>query len=156
MDSRARWTAIGIAGVGMGLLGTLPLLNFVNCILCIWCWLGGALAVVLYRRSQPGQPIISTGQGAGLGALAGLVGAIVGGITYYLTASLSEPLMTSMMKAFNMTLPVGMQNPGSAFGGALFWLVVDLVLYPSFGALGGLIAANLLKPKPADPTAGHA
>lgn len=156
MDARARWTAIGIAGVGMGLLGNLPLLNFVNCILCIWAWLGGAMAVVLYRRSQAGTPVVSTGQGAGLGALAGLVGAIVGVITYLLTASLSAPLMTSMMQTLNMNLPTGMQNPGSVLGWALILLVIDLVLYPLFGGLGGLITANILKPKPADPTAGHA
>ena len=154
MDTRARWTSIGIAGVVMGLLGNLPVLNLVNCILCVWVWLGGGLAVVLYRRSHPGEPSVTGGPGAGLGALAGVVGALFGAIVYFLTASLSEPIMLAVMKALNVNLPVGVQNPGSALGGTFFWLVVDLVLYPLFGALGGLVTASLGAPKPVDPTTG--
>ncbi len=154
MDTRARWTAIGIAGVAMALLGNLPLVNFFNCILCMWVWLGGALAVILYRRAQPGQAL-TAGQGAGLGALAGLVGALVGFVVYYLTASVSAPLMDGLAKALNINLPtpISAQDPSSAIGGALFFLAVDLILYPGFGALGGLIAANMNAPKVVDPTA---
>ena len=154
MDSRARWTAVGIAGVAMALLGNLPLVNLVNCILCLWVWLGGALAVILYRRAQPGATL-TAGQGAGLGAMAGLVGALLGAVVYFLTASISAPIMEGLMRTFNMNLPtpIAAQDPASAIGGTLAFLVLDLILYPGFGALGGLITANMGQPKVADPTA---
>jgi hypothetical protein len=147
MNTRsALWTVL-IAGAAMGLLGNLPLINLVNCILCLWVWLGGALAVLLYRRFQPTGPSPSTGQGAALGALSGVVGAVIGAGVYYLTASLSTPIMNSLAQTLNIQgeLPFGTQNPGSALGGMLVFLAFDIVLYPLFGALGGLITANLIK-----------
>ncbi len=155
MNQTSAVKAIVIAGVGMALLGNLPLVNFVNCVLCIWVWLGGGLAVYLYNRFQGGQAPATTGQAAGLGALAGVVGALVGAVVYYLTASLSAPLMAQLLQALNVQsdLSIGTQNPGSALGGSLFWLVLDIVLYPGFGALGGLVTANLLKRRSANPPA---
>jgi hypothetical protein len=82
MNTRSALWAVLIAGVVMALLGNLPLLNLVNCILCLWAWLGGALAVFVYRRFQRGQPGPTAGQGAGLGALSGLVGALTGAAVY--------------------------------------------------------------------------
>ncbi len=35
MNQRSAVNAVVIAGVGMALLGNLPLLNIVNCVLCI-------------------------------------------------------------------------------------------------------------------------
>ncbi len=150
MNSRSLWPSVLIAGAAMGLLGNLPLLNFVNCILCIWAWLGGALAVVLYRRYQKGQAAATTGQAAGLGAIAGVVGALIGFVVYFATASISAPLMDAVARALNVQsdLQLGTQNPGSALGGALFFMAVDLVLYPLFGALGGLVTATIIN-KPA-------
>ena len=151
MNTRSALWAILIGGAAMGLLGSLPLINLVNCILCAWVWLGGALAVLVYRRFQRGQPGPTTGQGAGLGALSGVVGALIGAAVYYLTASLSAPIMISLAQALKVEgdLPFGTQDPGSALGGMLFFLVLDIVLYPLFGALGGFITANLTKDRPA-------
>ncbi len=52
--------------------------------------------------------------------------------------------MSSLAQALKVEgdLPFGTQNPGSALGGMLFFLVFDIVLYPLFGALGGLITAK--------------
>ncbi len=55
MNQRSAVNAVIIAGVGMALLGNLPLLNIVNCVLCVWVWLGGGLAVYLYDRFQGGS-----------------------------------------------------------------------------------------------------
>lgn len=147
MNSRsAMWTVL-IAGAAIGLLGNLPVLSLVNCILCVWVWLGGALAVYVYRRFQSGQPGPTPGQGAALGAVAGVVGALIGAVVYFLTASLSAPIMDSLVQALKVEgdLPFGAQNPGSALGGTLFFLAVDIVLYPLFGALGGLVMANITR-----------
>ena len=149
MNSRAALWPVLIAGAAMGLLGNLPLLNLVNCILCLWVWLGGGAAVLLYRRFQPGGPGPTPGQGAALGALSGVVGALIGAVVYYLTASLSRPIMNSLAQALSVDVPFGTQESGSALGGMLVFLAFDIVLYPLFAALGGLITVNLTKPKAA-------
>jgi hypothetical protein len=147
MNTRSFLFATLIAGAAMGLLGNLPVLNLVNCLLCVWVWLGGALAVILYRRFQGGAPIPTAGQGAGLGAVAGLIGAVVGFGVYLLTAAITAPIMQGLIRALEVEGGLFPQplDSGGALGGALFFLLVDLGLYPLFGALGGLITANMLK-----------
>jgi hypothetical protein len=157
MNTRSFLFATLIAGAAMGLLGNLPVLNLVNCLLCIWVWLGGALAVILYRRFQGGAPIPTPGQGAGLGALAGLIGAVVGFGVYLLTAAVTAPIMEGLIRALQVQGDLFPQpiDSGGTLGGALFFLLVDLGLYPLFGALGGLITANMVKSRemrPAQPT----
>ena len=145
MNTRSFTFAVLMAGVVMALLGNLPILNLVNCILCLWVWLSGALAVILYRRFQHGQPGPTGGQGAGLGAVAGLVGALVGFGVFVLTSAITTPILQSLARALSVEgdLPPQMMDGGGTFGGALFFLVINIVLYPLFGALGGLITANL-------------
>jgi hypothetical protein len=147
MNTRSFVFATLIAGAAMGLLGNLPVLNLVNCLLCLWVWLGGALAVILYRRFQGGAYIPTPGQGAGLGAVAGLIGAVIGFGVYLLTAAITTPIMESLIRVLDVEGGVVPQplNSGGALGGALFFLLIDLGLYPLFGALSGLITANMLK-----------
>ncbi len=148
MNTRAFLLAVLIAGVVIGFLGNLPILNLINCALCVWVWLGGALAVLLYRRLQHGRPTtVTTGQGAGLGALAGLIGAVIGVFVFLVTSPLSIPLMNAL--ALNLgvqgDMPFRSSTIGEIVATAFIFLVVDAVLYPLFGALGGVIAAALTK-----------
>jgi hypothetical protein len=147
MNKRSFLFATLIAGAAMGLLGNLPVLNLINCLLCIWVWLGGALAVILYRKFQAGASIPTPWQGAGLGAVAGLIGAVVGFGVYLLTAAITAPIMEGLIRALELQgdLPPQAIDSGGTLGGAIFFLLVDLVLYPLFGALGGLITANVAK-----------
>ena len=43
MNTRAFWLSTLIAGAAIAVFGNLPLLNIVNCALCVWVWIGGAL-----------------------------------------------------------------------------------------------------------------
>jgi len=54
MNTRSFVLSVLIAGVVIGFLANLPILNLINCALCIWVWLGGILAVFLYRRFAGG------------------------------------------------------------------------------------------------------
>ncbi|HET6845827.1 MAG TPA: hypothetical protein VFH29_03275 [Anaerolineales bacterium] len=145
MNTRSFTLSVLIAGVVMALLGNLPLVNLVNCILCVWVWLSGALAVILYRRFQHGQAVVTAGQGAGLGAVAGVIGAVVGFGVFLLTSAVTTPIMEGLMRTLQAQgdLPPQMIDQGGTFGGALFFLLIDIALYPLFGALGGLITANM-------------
>lgn len=156
MNTRSFLLSSLIAGAAIGLLGSLPVLNFVNCLLCIWVWGGGLLAVYVYRRFQPGQPALSPAQGAGLGAVAGLVGAGIGAVVFLLTSSLSLPLMQGLARMLQVEGDLPFQSGGftNTLISTLIFLVIDLVLYPLFGALGGLIGASVFKTRPGAGSAG--
>jgi hypothetical protein len=138
----------------IGLFGSLPLLNLVNCILCLWVWLGGILAVFLYRRYQRGGPGLSIAQGAGLGAVAGLIGALVGFVVFAITSSLSMPLLNSLAQALQIEgdMPFQSGGIGAVVTQAVFFLILDLVLYPIFGAVGGLLATGVFWKEPQAPS----
>jgi hypothetical protein len=155
MNTRALLLSALIAGLVMALLSNIPVLNFVNCILCGWVWLSGIFAVYLYRRFAAPNMNLSNGQGLAVGALAGVVGAIIGSIV---GAIFSSILGAGMASAFSLLA----SQPGfesyapylrtmSGGGGfSLFTLGCDLVFYVIFGAIGGLIATALIwKPQPA-------
>jgi hypothetical protein len=149
MNTRSFFLSALIAGVIMGLLGNLPVLNLVNCIFCLWIWLGGILSVYLYRRFQPGGQGLSGAQGAGLGAVSGLIGALVGLVVYALTSFISIPMMDSALRALQVDGDLPFQSGGlwtvAAWG--FFILIIDAILYPIFGAIGGLIAASVFGKK---------
>jgi hypothetical protein len=62
-----------IAGVFMPLFSQLPVLNMVNCIPCGWIWVGGIVAVGLYRWLTE-EPVVAS-EGAILGIFTGIVAA---------------------------------------------------------------------------------
>jgi hypothetical protein len=150
MNTRSFILSALIAGALIGFFGNLPLLNLINCILCLWVWLGGILAVYLYRRYQRGGPGLSIAQGAGLGALSGLIGALVGTVVFAITNSLSMPLFNSLARALQIEgdLPLQSGDIGTFIAQVIFFLIIDLVLYPIFGAIGGLLAAGVFWKEP--------
>lgn len=155
MNTRSFILSILIAGLITGVLGNLPVLNLINCFLCIFVWFGGFLAVIFYNRFQRGGPVATPGLGAGLGALTGLVGAVIGVVVYAITSSLSIPLFASLARF----LQVEGDFPAMGLGiremlvTAFIFLILDLILYPIFGALGGLITASIIKEPAAYPPA---
>ena len=142
MNSRSFFLSALIAGVVIGLLGNLPVLNLINCFLCIWVWVGGILAVFLYRRFEHGGPGLTGGQGAGLGALSGLIGAFVGVVVYALTSFISMPLFNNLARSFDIQgdLPWDAGGFPEIIASAFFFLVVNAILYPLFGAISGFVA----------------
>ena len=153
MNSRSFILSALIAGAVIGLFGNLPLLNLVNCFLCVFAWIGGALAVFLYRRFQHGGPDLTTGQGAGLGAVSGLIGAVFGVVVYLVTSSLSTPLFNSLYRAFDPTgeLPLQSSIGGTLISAAVFFFL-DAILYTAFSALSAFITTSLLTKKTQNQT----
>jgi hypothetical protein len=96
-----------IAGVLVGILSALPLINAVNCLCCAWVIAGGVLAAHLYVRSSP--IAVTLGRGVVLGLLTGVIGAIVDtlfSIPLYLmmagNVSFSEQLREALDQVPNM------------------------------------------------------
>ncbi len=156
MNTRSFLLSSLIAGLVIGLLGNLPVLNLVNCLLCVWVWVGGLFAVRVYGRYERGQPDLTLAQGAGLGALSGLIGALFGTLVLLGTSSLTLPVMRALARALQIegNLPFGTGGFAETLTSALIFLVVDIVLYPLFGAVGGVIGVSVLKAKPGAGGAG--
>lgn len=150
MNTRAFLLSTLIAGALMGLLANLPVLNLINCCLCIWIWLGGALVVILYRQFHPEGVGATVGQGALLGIVAGLIAAVVGAVVFTVTAPISMPLFNNLARSLQIQgdLPFRSNNFGDILGASVIFFLMNVVLYPLFGALGAIIAASLMK-KPA-------
>ena len=136
MNTRSLFLSALIAGVVIGLLGNLPILNIINCFLCIWVWVGAFLAVMLYRRYEPGVSL-TTGQGAGIGALAGLVGACVGVLINLLTSFISTPVYDSIARFFDVDMPFRGGDLIGALISAFFFFALDVVFYRSSALSAG-------------------
>lgn len=147
MNTRTFLYSALLAGVVIGVLGNLPILNLINCFLCVWVWLGGFLAVYLYQRLEHGVTSLTPAQGAGSGALAGLVGAGVGMVVYALTSLISMPIFASFARFMQVEgdLPFDRLDPAAIAGSTFFFFVLDALLYPLFGAVSGFITASLRK-----------
>jgi hypothetical protein len=142
LNSRSLLYSGLIAGVAMGILSHIPLINCLNCLLLAWVWGGGIGAVYLYRRYEK-NPTLSSTQGLVLGAAAGVVGAIVGGIASILLGGLGA--------AFSQAVDNFVGNNGSAITGfflssgfSILRIIRDIVIYGIVGAIGGLIATALI------------
>jgi len=146
MNGRSFFLSSLVAGAVMGLLANLPLLNLINCFLCVWIWVGGFLAVILYRRFQHDGPGLSAGQGAGLGAVSGLIGAFVGLVVFILTGFLSTPLFAGLARLLQVKGDLPFQSGGfaSIISTAFFFFILNIFLYPLFGAISALIAASTI------------
>lgn len=153
MNSRSFFLSAILGGIIIGLLGNLPVLNLINCVLCLWVWVGGALTILIYRAFQHGTMDLTTGQGAGLGALAGLFGAFFGVIVYLLTSFISRPIFAELARNLDIQGDLSFRTGDfrSVLISSFFFFAIDLIAYPLFGALSGLIATSLMgrgeKPK---------
>jgi hypothetical protein len=146
MNTRAFILSALIAGAVMALLGNLPIINFFNCVLCMWVWLSSILAVFLYRRFATADPTLSMGQSAGLGAVSGVIGALIGaGISAIFTSSGMAGGLDALKSQPALAPYVDMIT---SKGFTFISLIIDLVLYSAFGALGGIIATGLIWKKP--------
>ena len=158
-----------LAGVAIGVLSALPVVNIANFCCCAWVVLGGGMATYLLQQNHPAP--VSTSDGAIVGLMAGAIGAVVGSIlaipiTLALGPFQSEVLDRVLSGTQDMPPEVrsifeqmrGGMGTGVMVGAAfLFTLVFSLFFYSVFGLLGGLIAAVIFRknvPPPPPPPVG--
>jgi hypothetical protein len=139
-----------IGGVVVGLLSTIPFVNFVNACCCLWAILGGALASYLYIKSS--ETPVRGGDGAILGALAGVVGGLIyivlgiplsillsgtmNGILIGLVERI-DPTQAEMMRQI-------MQADQSVLG-AIVGGIVSAALLVVFSTIGGLLGVPIFE-----------
>ena len=81
-----------------------------------------------------------------MGALSGLIGAFVGVTVFALTSFISMPLFANLARSLQIEgdLPFQSVDSSSIIVLTLIFFIVDVVLYPLFGALSGLITASIV------------
>ena len=159
-----------LAGVAIGVLSALPVVNLANFCCCAWVVAGGALAAYLMQQNLPAP--LSTGDGAIVGLMAGAIGALVGAvlsipISLALGPFESEMLDRILAGAQEMPPEVrsifeqmrGGMGTGMMIGAAfLFSLMFSLFFYSIFGVLGGILGTVMFRknvpPPPPPPPAG--
>ncbi|MDZ7261995.1 MAG: hypothetical protein ONB05_07815 [candidate division KSB1 bacterium] len=142
-----------IGGAFIGIVSSVPVLNFVNCFCCAGVIAGGVLAVYMYNRNLSQEITLTNSDGVLLGLLAGVFGAIIGGILQtLLNTNLQHALERIMEYSENMppeTEELLRRLEELEFGPAFFMimLMIGLVIDAIFGIIGGLIGVAIFKKK---------
>lgn len=140
-----------VGGAVAGVLSAMPIVQYGNCIFCLWMLLGAGLAVMLVQNKAQ---TVDTSEGAIIGALAGVVCAVIHGAGW---GAIMALFGASMIPAAARG-EIG-NDQALASGGMLAAIVVGafvlmLIIYPLFGALGGLFGALIFKPTLPPPGEG--
>ncbi len=122
---------------------SIPVVNFLVCLVCLPLWGGPLLATWIYKRQNGTMPMnhaIVIGIVAGVFAaiLSFLVGLAVGPAT---TAALMNLLQQYMPAG---SAPISPVSASPTLGSLLFGVLMDAI----FGLIGGLIGGSLFKDKP--------
>jgi hypothetical protein len=141
MNTKNLWIASLAGAVLTTLVSNLPLVGFVNCLLCGGFWGSAIFAVWLYRRlSGP----VTIRQGVNIGLLTGLLAGVLGfGLSFAGLAGV-QGLLNGAQKILPADATKGMADlPGWA---ALPLNFVGVLFNIGFGALGGWIGGILFNP----------
>jgi hypothetical protein len=154
MDNKIKPAVIG--GVLLGLLSSIPFVNWVNACCCLWAIVGGILASYLYVKNSPTPA--NAGDGAILGAIAGIVGGLISLIIGIPLAIASSSLMQGMLLSWIESMdPQQAQMfrtqlaAGSTVSGAIVNGLIQAVLLFVFAIIGGLIGIPLFEKRKGGP-----
>jgi hypothetical protein len=144
MNTRNLWIACVSGAVLTTLVSNLPILQFVNCLLCAGFWGCAIFAVWLYRRLS-GTP--TARQAAGIGALTGLLAGVLGFVLSFAGFSGAQGFLNTVSQFGGPDAVKGMQDI-PAWGGIIFNLI-GVLFNVGFGTLGGLIGGAIFKSREA-------
>lgn len=149
-----------IGGGVIGLLSAVPIINFGNCLCCMWVLLGGFLAAYFYQKEFPEGVPFQSADGVLVGLLAGVFGALFGTFLNYFFVAVTgmeygRDFFEGIMESGDIPVEVedlvgglfedGFLSPFFVFIQLLFSIVIDGL----FGLIGGAIGASVFKKKKA-------
>ena len=141
MNTKNLWIA-SLSGAAVSLLASnLPLIGFVNCVLCGAFWGSAIFAVWLYRRLSG---TVSIRQGVNIGLLTGLLAGLIGfGLSFAGLAGAQ-----GFLKGAQQFLPADATQGMDALPawGAWIFNFLGVLFNVGFGALGGWIGGMLFNP----------
>jgi NADPH-dependent curcumin reductase CurA len=128
-------------GLISALLSNIPFVNWVNCLCCAGLWMGGILAVWVYRQVAGS---VTPVQGLVVGAAAGLVAGVCG----FFVGLIGIAGMQAMIANLQNQLPREVSNPQLISGiGSMLFNVIGIGVDIFFGAVGGLIGGLIFQKK---------
>jgi hypothetical protein len=169
LDKPSKQRPILFGGLLIAAVSSLPGLSLINCCCCAGIIFGGAFSTWLYQKDfRPEHPPLESSDALMVGLLAGLVGAagatfltvlfalVVGPIESELVASFMERVLDQLVEngsiPSNVADDVMQQMQDSmdnalSFGGLMASFFFNVIIFPIFGMLGGLIGYGLFRPK---------
>jgi hypothetical protein len=142
-----------IGGAVAGVLSGMPI---INCLCCLWIIGGGVLAA--YFLTKESSVALTAGDGAIVGIFSGIIAAFVEIVVDIPFRAVNEKIIRGMMDRFSQyyeDMPSGWESwmERGDFEGTVIWsvlgLVVSIVIFSAFGALGGIIGISLFGKKKA-------
>jgi hypothetical protein len=164
MNRKNMWKPAAIGGILLGVLSSMPYINYLNLACCAWVIGGGVLAAYLYVKESPAM--VTLGQGVILGLLTGVIGTVIVGLFYIplLLMSSSDSLgFAEQLRKMMDQLPWATNEDRQAFieltsrkgfvtilyiASMVFQLAIDCLMSMLGGTLG---VAIFEKRKPGDP-----
>jgi hypothetical protein len=141
MNIKSLWIAI-LSGAGLSLLvSNLPIIGFVNCLLCSGFWGSSIFAVWLYRRLGN---TLSVNQGVRIGILSGLIAGVLGFALSFVGLAGAQGFLNTAQQWLPADATQGM-NDIPAWGAYIFNFM-GVLFNVGFGALGGWIGAIIFDP----------
>jgi hypothetical protein len=144
MNSKNLWIASLAGAVLTTLVSNLPLVGFVNCLLCAGFWGSAIGAVWLYRRLGS---TLTVRQGVTVGALTGLCAGVLGFLLGFLGLAGMQGLMNSVGPFLPADATQGLVSSLPNWGTIVFNLI-GVVFNVLFGTLGGFIGGSIFKTAP--------
>ena len=145
-----------IGGIVLGILSSIPFVNFANACCCLWAILGGLLATYLYVKNSPTP--VNAGDGAIVGALAG----VVGGLIALILGIPIDIAMGPMMRGFIVDLVANMdprqaemlrqqmEASGTAIAPIIIQNMIGAVMLFLFATIGGLLGVPIFEKRKGD------
>lgn len=156
-----------ISGAVIGAVSAVPGISLINCCCCAGVWLGGVLAVYLYKQQFTDEmPQLESSDALMLGLMAGVVGAFTatalsllilvmfGPVEAELVKSITEKVLERLVEQGSMTTDMvdmmkeqidqSFRDAGRASNifGSLF---ISLIVYPIFTILGALLGFTIFR-----------
>ena len=145
----------------MTLISTFPLINLINVLCCAGIMLGGFAGVFFYNKQIRDTSIeLTTKDGGIIGLLSGIISAIlVSGINLLMVLFSDVNPITeayALLEKFGQQLPQEVNETMDKFSDefnkygfsptlSILSLIINLVIYPLFGAIGAMIGVSIIK-----------
>ena len=145
----------------MTLISTFPLINLINVLCCAGIMLGGFAGVFFYNKQIRDTSIeLTTKDGGIIGLLSGIISAVlVSGINLLMVLFSDVNPITeayALLEKFGQQLPQEVNETMDKFSDefnkygfsptlSVLSLIINLVIYPLFGAIGAMIGVSILK-----------
>ena len=140
MNTKNLLIASLIGAVVTTFFANVPLLNLVNCLVCLPFWGGPLLAAWFYKR-QTGT--MSLSQAVGVGVLAGVFAGLLG----FLLSLIGMAGASGVVNQLRQYMPAEDIPPLFTGGAALAFTMMGVLTNIVFGLIGGLLGGAFFKDK---------